>query len=397
MPEPVAPTIVATFPLALNFMGGVVNPSVPVNAASAIGVPAFWSGCRLISETTASLPAVVRRRAGGTAAAVPDHPVAALLNGQAAPGVLGYTVRQVWALHAAATGNGYLRVERDNRGNVTALRNLDPSTVRPYFSQGEKWFEVKTKDGTETLDASECAHIHLLSFDGLKGLDPVATLAGTFDLANLIDRFSRNFLRKGAHSAGVIEFQAGATADQIATSKANWRALSGVDNAGETPALVNATYRPVGASNKDADLAELRRLIIQDIAAILRVPPALLYSFQATTNSNAEQQSAEVVTFGLRNWIEQMEAALTAALLTTADRAAGLEIDLDVGELLRADPVQRAAQIMALCNSGILTPNEGRAILGYPGYPGGDTPRVPVAVSQPMGGTATGGATSGAA
>lgn len=385
---------VSTIPLNLAFFTfGPTLPAPPVNPYASLGVPMFWSGARYIAETTASLPIRCQNENTGERRA---HPALKYLNRTAGPGVPAYLARQVWTLHSVVGGNGYMRIFRGPRREITGLGALDPAKVAPFREGAETFYEITGRNGTFILDYTDVLHLRGLSWDGLVGMDPVTVNAPTFQLAQVITTFVTSYLRNGGHINKYLKFAPGTKREDVEQTKENWQGFTGANNAGRTPALIGCELVTVGDSAQHTQIVELRRILIQDIAAILRIPAStLLYALEKTAAATADAEQQMAVQSGLRNWVEAIEAELDAKLLTEQERDAGWEFELDLGGLLRADPLTKSANVTTLVNAGILTPNEGRGELGLGKLDGLDVPRVPVAVSQPMGTAGDTGGTGG--
>jgi hypothetical protein len=82
-----------------------------------------------------------------------------------------------------------------------------------------------------------------------------------------------------------------------------------------------------------------------------------------TTYASAEQMFLAHVVHCLAPWYQRIEQSIDANLLTEADRAAGLySCFVDAG-LLRGSITNQKDVIIGYVNGGIMTPNEGRALL----------------------------------
>jgi hypothetical protein len=73
-----------------------------------------------------------------------------------------------------------------------------------------------------------------------------------------------------------------------------------------------------------------------------------------------------VVRYTLRPWIEQIESELTSKLLSDAEQAQGLTVELDPHALLKGDTTATTNAAVQKVNAGLTTPNEERRALGYP-------------------------------
>src|SRR5690606_28948150 len=80
--------------------------------------------------------------------------------------------------------------------------------------------------------------------------------------------------------------------------------------------------------------------------------------------------------FSLRRRFKRIEQAIQKQLLTPADRAQAIVVEVNQDGLLRGDSKGRAAFYQAMTGIGAMTINEVRKLENLPPVEGGDFPRM---------------------
>ena len=364
-PEQFAATIYETSRLGDPAGHGLGGATAPMTERAALGLPAYYSGVRFLSETLATLPAKVYRRRGEAREPDPAHPVQRLLAEEpselATPAVFAETL---WH-HAICWGNGYALIERDRAGKPTALYNLPPDRTEPIRVEGRTWYVVRDADDRpQPVPAGDILHIPGLGYDGLKGYSPIRLLGESLGLGRMAQEWATRFYSNGAHLGGVISTEAELTPEQLADVRREINQRhSGLGNAAKWMVLMGgATAQPLGAPPETAKLVEVLAISTNQIAQILRVPPIHLYDFGRATWGNAAEMDRYTVTYSLRPWLVKAEQELARKLFTRAEREAGHYVRYSVDSLLRGDPQARAEAQRLRLSEGLTSLNEERAL-----------------------------------
>jgi HK97 family phage portal protein len=131
-------------------------------------------------------------------------------------------------------------------------------------------------------------------------------------------------------------------------------------------AVASGGIEPIfpGASVADAQLLETRRYHVVEIARLFGIPAALLLAEVAggyISYSNVGQLFAELVRTTLApEYLAPIEAAWSDLLPSS------MVVAFDTSELLRADQPARVDMYAAAIAAGIMSPDEARALEGWP-------------------------------
>ena len=360
-----------------RLLAGKQGPSssgLSVTERRALGLAAWWSGVRYLSESVAFLP--TRSFVGtGSNRRKRSNPLWVKLPMSTPAGrpVLTWSMlRELWMLSLLHRGNAYGWKVRDTVGRVVGMNYLHPDRVKPLGqgSDRERLYRVDTtgKGTWITATSFEIFHIVGMGFDGIAGVSPITYHADTLGIAVAADDFAGKYFANGAHLSSFFKLTK-PTKKPIEDIKAELEETHrGIVNAHEVGVLaMGVDYEAPSLNAKDAQILEARQWSVLEIARILRLPPHKLYDLTRATFSNIEQQSIEAVTDGVVPWVERLEDQIDADPDLSIP---GTSIELEIGGLTRGDSAARAAWYSSGINNGYLELAEIRAEEGLEPLPG---------------------------
>ena len=182
------------------------------------------------------------------------------------------------------------------------------------------------------------------------------------------EEFSARFFGNGSHLGGVLQTSDELTPDQANDARRSWREkVTGLAKAHEVAVLHKGlTYQSIGVNPEDAQLIEARNFTIEDVGRIYGVPSHMLNNASGSTSwgSGLSEQVRGLQTFTLNPILSRIEDRLTLELAP-----AGTYHEFTRGGLLQASPKEQAETLEIELRSGVLTPNEARALLNRPALP----------------------------
>jgi HK97 family phage portal protein len=372
-------------PAALELFGAPLTSGPPIDAMTALRVPAVAQGVRLVSEAVATLDWSLCREApdGRETVAPASHPAAKLLtrpNPWTGETEIKRQVVQDFILH----GNGMALVSRV-RGEPRELHRIDPRNCSIIVDQisGEPKYNVTLMEGgTAEFGYSDVIHLRGPSLDGCRGLGIIATGAETIGLALTLERYAAGLFARSARPGGVLETPKPLSADGLQRLRHSFAAIyEGSQNSGKTAILESGIqFKPLQLTSTDAQFLELRRFSVQEISRLLNVPPVLIGDMEHSTLSNAEHLAQQFLDRTIMPILELLEDQLERVLLTDEERDAGFAIEFSTEGFVRADLISRFAALKTAIESGLMTTNEARDREGLPPIAGGDTPARSVQV-----------------
>ena len=148
----------------------------------------------------------------------------------------------------------------------------------------------------------------------------------------------------------------------------------GVENSGKTAILEQgAEFVPISMNNKDLQIIEQRRLTVEDISRVFRVPAHLINDLSRSTNNNIEHQSLEFAQLTLYPWVKRWETEINDKLFSSSEKNAGLYARLNLEGFKRGDSKSRADYYAVMHRIGAMSQNDIRKLEGFNPIPEGDT------------------------
>lgn len=379
----------ASDPLTLlrDLYGGSQSSSgVSVNYQTALQCSVALACARVIAEGMSQVPCRLMRSDGTTHEPALDDPRYALLDSapsefQTAPEFFDQV-----GMHLVLAGNAYVWVNRV-RGRAAELLPFEPRHVTVERSGWALTYKIRPEDGESyTLSADEVWHIRGPSWNGYQGLDGVTLAREAIGLSIAAERHGSSTFRNGARPSGILTTDQTLTADQRTQLRESWQATQGgAENAGRVAVMSNGMkFMAMSGSNVEAQFLEARAFQVEEVCRAFRVMPIMVgHSDKAATYASAEQMFLAHVVHTMGPWYRRVEKSASAALLTQAERDAGLGYKFFPNALMRGASQARADFYVKLFSVGALSPNEIRAFEDMNPYQGGDERRVPMNMEAP--------------
>jgi len=148
------------------------------------------------------------------------HPTYYLLNKEPNKKMSRFTFIKTLVVSTLLKGNGYAYIERDNKGDATALHYIPSEYVTTTDGKdGIRYSVVGIKGFVEP-----CNMIHILNFsyDGITGVSTLNHARLTLGLATDAESHAQGFFKGGANLAGILKVQSNLTTKQKTDLKASW-------------------------------------------------------------------------------------------------------------------------------------------------------------------------------
>lgn len=369
-PEPTTPaydTYYDRLSLAPNVAG------VSVNAITAESISAVYAAVAAISETVGSLPLDVYRRTEDGREKAKNHPLYSLLHDQPNAKQTALEFREQLQRHVLLRGNAYAEIVWNRAGRVEALLPLHPDSVTVLRTNTDDLlYEVTDRLGRlRRLLPDEVLHLRYHTDDGILGRSPIQVARDTVGLALAERTHGAKLFEQGTKLSGVIETPPGTTKEQAAQIRESWATgQAGVNNHGKTPVLPQgAQYKTVSMTLEDAEWIEARRLSVEEVARLFRVPPVLIGDLREANYSNAVELGRYFVTHTLRRHLVMWEQAISRSLINDPST---FFAEHNVEALLRGDSLNRAQFYQRGIEDGWMLKSEVRKKENLPAIQGID-------------------------
>lgn len=363
--------------------GDVTSTGISVNVDRAMKNPAMFRAVSLISSAIGMLPLqLIDER---TKLKASSHPLYRILHRRPNGWQSAYDFRSLMQYRALVKGDGYALivrsqdVRRAGREKPVALVPIDPD--RTEVEQRDDWNVVyhyqPKKGGRVTYQARDIFHLRGLSYDGLRGVSLVKVAAEPIALALAAQLAAGRIFKNGAFIDSALEAPSKLSDVAFDRLKASLAEKEGAENAGKSLILEEglkwSTSR--GSTARDAQLADIRKMQVEEIGRVTGVPRPLLMVDETSWGSGIEALGQFFVQYALNPWFEAWQQASERTLLAD-DEVDDFAVKFNAGALLRGSLKDQADFFAKALGSGgaepWMTQNEVRDVLDMPAKDGGD-------------------------
>ena len=286
------------------------------------------------------------------------------------------------------TGNGYALAVRNNRYEVAELHVLPPRSANPqvdaesgeiFYSVGNLQMLPADEQQYDFVPARDILHIRMHTpRDPLRGETPITAAMLSVSAGNAISQSQAAFFNNMSRPSGVIENadpKIILTQDQINQMRAKWLERSQDGAMGGIQILTQGwKWQPLTMTAADAQLAEIYKMTVADVARVYRVPLPIIGDMTGSTYNNVETLIRHWLSTGLGFVLEHLELALDKLFGLPGAPIEWTEFSTD--GLLRSDFQARIDGLTKAVIGGVMSPNEAREREGLPAVEAGDEPRV---------------------
>ncbi len=336
-----------------------------------------FSCVKEISSAVAGVPWLLfRRLSDGDRSEILQHPLLDLLE---RPNLLQGKFE--WIEAAASflylSGNSYLECVGPQGGNNSGVPKelyvLRPDRMRVlpdpvHFVGG---YEYTVSGRKVKFSSDRILHLKLFHpLDDWYGLSPVQVAALAIDKLNSGDKWNASLLQNAAVPSGALTCKQRLTDEQFERLKSEMRRqIQGVNNARE-PLLLeqDLEWKELGISPKDMDWIEGLKMSALQVAQVFNVPPELIGLSPATYQNRKEARKA-LYTEVVCPFLNRLRDALNNWLVPRFGDNLLLDYNKDGIEALSED---QEALWNRVNQSGFLTLNEKRRMVGFDDISGGD-------------------------
>lgn len=359
-----------------NQFSGADVAGVTVNVNSTESISAVYACVAAISESVGSLPLNLYRKTESGREKATTHPLYRLLHDQPNEWQTALEFREQMQRQILLRGNAFAEIKWSPSGRVESLIPLHPLNVTVSVSDTNRLlYDVTDRKGhIRRLLADEVLHLRYHSDDGVLGRSPIAVARDTIGLALAERTHGERMFAQGTKLSGVIETQPGTTKDQAKQIRESWAdGYGSVSNHGKTGVLPQgATFKTVSMTLEDAEWIEARRLSVEEVARLFRVPPVLIGDLREANYSNAVELGRYFVTHTLRRHLVLWEQAINRSLITDTNH---FFAEFNVEGLLRGDSLNRAQFYDYALKDGWMLKSEVRQLENLPAIQGIDDAR----------------------
>ena len=356
------------------------NAGTYVDESNALNIAAVHSAVSLIADTISTLPVDVFIRDDGNRRPFRPKP---MWVSQPDVNFAGHSVfYNSLLVSLLVDGNAFIRVFSNRQGEVVNLAVLNPATVDVKRSGiGRLMFVVQGEE--KTLTSEEVLYIpDLLRPGTVRGVSRVHALKENLGLHKALEAYASNFFGQGTTLHGVIQVPNAITQEQAESLRNSFdNAHKGWRKSGRTGVLSGgATFQATQADPEKSQALEARRMAVEDVARIWRIPSHMLNLPGTNTYSSVEQNMLGFVTHTLRPYVTKIEDAMST-LMNRYPGGSESFIKFNMNGLIRGDIQSRYSAYSTGLQSGFLAINDIRRLEDLSPQEGAaaDAVRVPLA------------------
>jgi HK97 family phage portal protein len=261
-------------------------------------------------------------------------------------------------LSLVLSGNAYMLVSRNGRGETMKLETLNPLDVAINTTDaGEKL--SYTYRGTIPYSLTDVTHLSLLRVpSNAYGLGPIQ--AAQPELLNARDTrdYAANYWSMGIPS-GILKTDQHLTAEQALAYKEAWNASAGAKN-GVVILGNSLNYVPQYLSPRDSMFIEAQEWSRSTIASLFGIPANYLLANQGAgsslTYTNLESEALAFIRGTLQVYTTEIEAAFSSLLPRSVDARFSFD------SILRTDTLSRYQAHAIAIDAGFMTVDEVRRL-----------------------------------
>ena len=346
-----------------------------VTIDTAFQVSAVWAATKLIAETIASMPIKLYDvDKNGVKTRNFNHPLAKLFAGKLNKWQTRIEFIETMTMQLTLQGNCFALIQRNGAGEIIGLMPFMSQEMEVALTENGDIFYKYSENSANAAQYEQDKVLHVKCMgNGIVGLSPLGYARNAIGIAQAAEQSVTKIYSNGAKPSGILSFDKVLNDVQRAAIKSNFAALEEGTQDRLFVLEAGMTYQQVSMTPQDIELLATRRFQIEDIARFFGVPSVMINDTSASTvwGSGIQQIVEGFYKLGIRPYLERYEESFKQWLLKPEERGQ-LEIEFDFQEFLRPDQAERIKTYGEAVSKGIMTPNQARALEGWPDLPGGD-------------------------
>jgi HK97 family phage portal protein len=268
-------------------------------------------------------------------------------------------------------GEAFWLKQRDKAGQVVGLLPMHPSRTMVKRDEDGKTVYVFTlgvaSAGILTVPADDVVAFLRYNPESLmRGLSRLEPLRSTLLNEDASRRATQSWWKRGARPSVILTHPGELSQSAAERLKASFDARhAGADNMGGTNVLEEGMdAKIIQLSAEEMQYIESRKLNMQEVCMVYDVPPPVVHILDHATFSNITEQMRSMYRDTMSPRLEDIESTIDRSLRSEFYAPGEREVEFDMSEVLRGDYETRVDKALAARQAGLVTGNEGRAIIG---------------------------------
>lgn len=279
-----------------------------------------------------------------------------------------FEFRQMLAWHIELTGKAHVFINRSVTGRILELIPFAPGMVTTRRDENlNLLYDAIGVDGSmRTFTQKQIWHLRGPTMDGVEGLEVVKLAAQAIGLAMATEEAVAQLHKNGIRNSGIYAVDGTLDKKQY-DDLANWVAkqFAGMQNTGKPMILDRAAkFLNTSMTSVDAQSNETRKTQIEQVCSFFGVLPIKVgYSDKTATFASAEEMNRAHREDCLAPRWEAFEQSAVINLLSDEEQDQGYYVNFTEEGMMRGSATGTKDVILGYVNGGLLTVNEGRALL----------------------------------
>ncbi len=342
------------------FASSPTSKASALNYRASLKLSAVYNAVDQISSDVAKIPFAVYQKDTDSRNRMASHPADILLALEPNKYMTTYIWKKTMMTSLLLRGNGLSIINPKANGEPSDLEFVNWDYVYDIRRKdNELLYFIKGYD--KAFLSSEVLHIKNVTHNGIVGVSVITYAANQLNMAIEVQNFSAtNFEQKGVRS-GVIE------TDKVVKEKngiiQGWRLAMSERSADRVAVLDDGfKFKPINITPAEAQIVEMSRFTIEDIARWFNIPLHKIKSMQASTNNNIEQQSLDYSSDTIYPFVVNIEQEFAKKLLTDKEKKTNFYVRGNMSVLVRADSKSKSEAYSRAILTGYMTRNEVRQL-----------------------------------
>jgi HK97 family phage portal protein len=338
-----------------------------VGVDGALQISTVWACVERRAGAVASMPCFVyNRQSNGEKILARTDRLYQLLHDQPNNRMTPFEFWRALMLNYDLRGNGYARIDRDEKGDALALWPMPTDQVeQKILDDGAVVYVYRFGNNVAVLAAANVLHLKNLG-NGTIGLSKLEFMRATLDEQAKAQKDASKMFGAAGKPAGVL------TIDKVLNDKQRENAKRSFADMTVSPEsrihLLEADmkFQQLTMSPAEQQLLETRHYGVEEICRWFDVPPVLVHHANVTSwgSGIAEIREGWCI-FSIGPLVENIQQAVRRCVLSSRQRAS-MTVEFSLDALLRASPQTRADINAKAVQNGWLTRAEVRQLEGLP-------------------------------
>jgi HK97 family phage portal protein len=268
-------------------------------------------------------------------------------------------------------GEAFWYKQRNTDGQVVGLLPMHPSRTMVHRNDAgliEYVFTLGVASaGILTAPADDVvAFLRYNPENLMRGMSRLEPLRSTLLNEDASRRATQSWWKRGARPSVVLKHPGELSQQAADRLRASFDARhAGADNMGGTNVLEEGLDLQIIQLNaEEMQYIESRKLNMQEVCMVFDVPPPVVHILDHATFSNITEQMRSMYRDTMSPRLEDIESTIDRSLRSEFYAPGVREVEFDMSEVLRGDYETRVDKALAARQAGLVTGNEGRAIIG---------------------------------